>query len=59
MDDPKIIKRKPRKIIIVDETVTEIIFQKKVRWVQIRDEGSPKVYRIVRIISESSGLQLM
>lgn len=42
------IKRKPEKIIEIDETVTKIIFKDAVSSVKIEDETTAKAYRIQR-----------
>ena len=42
------IRRKPEKIIEIDETVTMIIIKRTVHAVKIKDEATAKAYRIQR-----------
>ena len=52
--ETSIIKR-PRKVIEIDESVTEIVFKRTLASVKSRDEATEKSYRIIRT---KNGMQM-
>jgi len=50
------IKRKPEKIIEIDESVTKVVVKRRVRGIKIEDESSEKHYILQR--TAKNGLQM-
>jgi len=53
MIEPKVIRR-PLKVIVIDETVSKLVFKCGVWAVKVEDEGSEKSYRIIRTTTKKS-----
>jgi hypothetical protein len=58
MTDTTSIRRKPEKVIEIDESVTKVIVKRRVQDIKIEDECSSKIYLIKRTPIKN-GLQMI
>ena len=57
MNPATTLRKKPQKIIEIDESVTKVIVKRRVRGIKVEDEASEKHYIVKRTMK--NGLQMI